>query len=285
MLDGAADHGRVADSSAAGGPGSVADMLRELPPARRRLALTVVGALLLVVLVGVGAVVVRSLGASTPVAQDRPGTVIAVAGYGGGTAGLKPIVDTLRAQGRRVLVLRPSAGGTGDLRVQARRLADLARREVDAGAPSVDVVGYSAGGVVARLFVRDEGGADVVRRVLTLGSPHHGTDVAALAAEAVGSCPTACEQLVPESDLLRRLDAGDETPAGPAWVTVRSHDDTTVTPVDSAELAGALNLLVQDFCPSARTGHGDLPGDPVTLAALAGTLGPEPPTRPSDVRC
>ena len=49
------------------------------------------------------------------------------------------------------------------------------------GTDSVDVVGYSAGGVIARLFVRDDGGDSVVRRVLTLGSPHHGTDVAALA--------------------------------------------------------------------------------------------------------
>ena len=65
------------------------------------------------------------------------------------------------------------------------------------GAASVDLVGYSAGGVIARLYVRDEGGASVVRRVLTLGSPHHGTDVAALATEVAGGCPTACEQLTP----------------------------------------------------------------------------------------
>ena len=78
---------------------------------------------------------------------------------------------------------------------------------------------------MARLWVRDGGGADMARRVLTLGSPQHGTSQAALGAEFAGSCPPACEQLVPESDLLRRLNAGDETPAGPLWATIRSTTD------------------------------------------------------------
>ena len=121
----------------------------------------------------------------------------------------------------------------------------------ETGAPSVDVIGYSAGGVVARLWVRDYGGAARARRVLTLGSPHHGTSQAALGRELAGGCPTACEQLVPDSDLLRRLNAGDETPDGPLWATVRSSGDQVVTPVDSAALDGAVNILVQDVCPGS----------------------------------
>ena len=83
---------------------------------------------------------------------------------------------------------------------------------------------------------------------LTLGSPQHGTNQAALGVEFAGSCPAACEQLVPDSDLLRRLNAGDETPAGPLWATIRSTTDQVVTPVDSAALSGALNIVVQDVC-------------------------------------
>ena len=122
------------------------------------------------------------------------------------------------------------------------------------------MIGYSAGGVVARLWVRDEGGAAVARRVLTLGSPQHGTSQAALGAELAGGCPTACEQLVPDSDLLRRLNAGDETPDGPLWATVRSTYDRVVTPVESAALDGAVNILVQDLCPGSTAAHGGLPG-------------------------
>ena len=133
--------------------------------------------------------------------------------------------------------------------------------------------------------MRDHGGAAVARRVLTLGSPHHGSSQAALGRDLAGGCPPACEQLAPDSDLLRRLNAGDETPDGPQWVTVRTDDDEVVTPVDSANLAGALNLLVQDVCPGSTTTHGGLPADPVVLAALSSVLGPELPRSPTEARC
>lgn len=234
------------------------------------------------------AVLVRVvLGRSDGVAdQSRPGAVIVVPGYGGSPDDVAPIVDALRRAGRTAIAFRPSAGGTGDLRVQARRLADLAESTIGrTGVASVDVVGYSAGGVIARIFVHDDGGDSVVRRVLTLGSPHHGTDVATLAAQAGGGCPTACEQMGTGSDLLRRLNAGDETPTGPEWITVRTEDDHTVTPVDSAELDGALNIDIQDLCHDATTSHGALPSDPVVLATLGSALGAGAPRVPSNVTC
>ena len=256
-------------------------MLEALSPQRRRLVLGVLVAVGVVVLALVATFVVRSVTRAGPVPQDQPGPVLLVPGYGGRTASLDPLAATLRAAGRAVTVVDLVGDGTGDLDAQADHLADVADQVLQAsGAPSVDVVGYSAGGVVVRLWVRDHGGAAQARRVLTLGSPHHGTSVAALGAEVAGGCPTACEQLLPDSALLRRLNAGDETPAGPAWATVRSDDDQVVTPTSSAALDGALNLRVQDLCPTATTPHGGLPGDPVVLAALRTTLGVALPTAP-----
>jgi hypothetical protein len=106
-----------------------------------------------------------------------------------------------------------------------------------------------------------------------------------LGAELAGGCPTACEQLVPDSDLLRRLNAGDETPDGPLWATVRSTFDRVVTPVESAALDGAVNIVVQDSCPASTAAHGELPGHPVTLSALTSVLGPEAPSPPTRVTC
>jgi triacylglycerol lipase len=230
-------------------------------------------------------VLVRNLG-DDPVDQAVPGPVIVVPGYGGDASDLDPLVERLRRDGRTVVAFEPTQGGTGDLRVQARRLADLATRTIDrTDSGSVDVVGYSAGGVIARLFVRDEGGASVVRRVLTLGSPHHGTEVAAIAQDVAGGCPTACEQLATGSDLLRRLNAGDETPAGPRWITVRTDADRTVTPSTSAELDGALNIDVQDVCDGSTTSHGELPGDPVVVATVRSALGAGAPRVPTSVTC
>ena len=230
--------------------------------------------------------IVRAVADRGGVDQSTPGPVLLVPGYGGDTDDLAPLVAALRSQGREAVVYEPTGNEQGDLREQARRLAVLAERTAAAhGAPSVDVIGYSAGGVIARLFVRDEGGDELVRRVLTLGSPHHGSEVAQTARDAAGGCPTACEQLVPDSELLARLNAGDETPDGPRWITLRTDNDTIVTPISSAALEGALNLRVQDFCATSQTSHGALPGDAVTLALLPTVLGKAPPEAPEPLDC
>ena len=261
-------------------------MLDALAPQRRRLVLGVAGVagvLLLVLLTGL---VVRAVGPVPAVPQEVPGPVLLVPGYGGDGSSLQALAAALRAAGRNAVVVPRVGDGRGDLDAQAVALAALATQvREETGAPSVDVVGFSAGGVVARLWVRDHGGGAVARRVLTLGSPHHGSSQAALGAGLAAGCPTACEQLVPDSDLLRRLNARDETPDGPAWVTLRSTADQVVTPVDSAALEGALNVVVQDLCPQAETSHAELPDHPVTRALLRSALGVDPPTPPRSVSC
>lgn len=261
-------------------------VLEALSPQRRRVVLGA-GVLILVLVAAVAVTaVVRSRSGSEPVPQDRPGPVLLLPGYGGNVGSLEPLAAALRSAGRTAVVVQPVGGGTGDLRTEAEHLGKVAADMLaGSGAASVDVIGYSAGGVVARLWVRDYGGDAMARRVLTLGSPQHGSSQAALGRDLTGGCPLACEQLAPDSDLLRRLNAGDETPAGPLWATVRSTSDQVVTPVDSAALAGALNVVVQEMCPGARTPHGDLPRDPVVLAALGSVLGVEPPRTPVGAPC
>ena len=278
--------GSFASGAGFGQSGHDGFVLDSLAPARRRTVLSVVALVALAVVGAVGYGVIDRLSGPGGADQTELGPVIVVPGYGGQASSVEPVVTALQAAGRDVTVLRPVGGGTGDLVAQAERLDDAARAAMEqADAASVDVVGYSAGGVVARLWVRGQGGADVARRVLSIGSPQHGTDIAALAVEVAGSCPTACEQLAPESDLLRGLNAGDETPDGPAWITVSSTSDRVVTPTESAELADALNIVVQDFCPASTTTHAQLPADPVLLAALQTTLGPAEPRIPIETAC
>jgi triacylglycerol esterase/lipase EstA (alpha/beta hydrolase family) len=249
-------------------------VLAGLSPARRRLLLAV--SVLVVALAALAAVLLTRVAApaAAPVSQERPGPVLLVPGYGGSTGSLQALADRLIASGRDATVVRLPGAGTGDL----GEAADALGEAVDAalartGADSVDIVGYSAGGVVARLWVAD-GGAGVARRVVTLGSPHHGTSLADLALDvAPGQCPVGCLQLGSDSDLLARLNAGDETPDGPTWVSIWTTQDQTVTPPESARLDGALNLPVQSVCSDAQVGHGDLPRNPlvqeIVLAELA----------------
>jgi len=264
----------------------VEDVFSSLAPARRRLVL---GALrvLTVAAVGLGALFVqRSSDAdSVAVDQNQLGPVLLVPGYGGSTGSLRALATRLAQAGRDATIVQLPGDGTGDLNAAAdalrvAALAGMART----GAPSVDLVGYSAGGIVARLWIAD-GGVDVTRRVVTLGTPNHGTDLAVLAGTvASNACPAACRQLATDSDVLRRLNADDETPAGPSWVSIWTTQDQTVTPPDTARLDGAINVPVQSVCANAAVSHGELPSAPLVQAMVLDQLragSPAPPT-PAD---
>ena len=255
-------------------------MLAGLSPARRRVLLALIA--LLTVTAAVLAAVLLSRPATTagPVPQTRPGPVLLVPGYGGATGSLQPLADLLVTGGRDATVVDLPGDGTGDLEESADAL-DVAATEALArtGEETVDVVGYSAGGVIARLWVAD-GHASLVRRVVTLGAPHHGTALADLAGSlAPGQCPEGCRQLAPGSALLAELNADDETPEGPTWVSIWTTQDETVTPPDSARLDGALNLTVQSVCPDARVGHGDLTRSPIVLPMVLAELGAGDPVQ------
>lgn len=248
---------------------------------------------LVVVAVASVTVVVRLVGrdhddtGTQAVAQDRPGPVLLVPGYGGSTSALEVLAARLRTSGRTAVVVALPGDGEGDLRSYVPVLDRAVRAAMAGGAPSVDLVGYSAGGVVARLY-EAAGGAAVTRRVVTLGSPHHGTGLASLGRTFLPAlCPEACQELVPGSSLLDALNVrrsgGDETPAGPQWLSLWTTVDQTVTPPDSARLAGAVNLPLQSVCPGATTTHSDLPRDPAVQGIVLDALGAGPLRAPA--RC
>ncbi len=243
--------------------------------------------LVIVVVVIATVAVLRGRTTITPVAQDQPGPVLLLPGYGGSVDGLQVLASSLRAAGRDVTVLTLPGGGTGDLTAQARTLgaaADAARTRT--GANSVDVVGYSAGGVVARIWARNLGGGAQARRIVTLGSPQHGTQLAVLAAGfAPQQCPLACQQLVPSSALLAALNAGDETPNGPQWVSLWTTLDQVVTPPESARLDGAVNIVLQDVCPASTVDHSGLPRDRLVGVLVAAELGAATAAQPGPGDC
>ncbi|SDD13015.1 Triacylglycerol esterase/lipase EstA, alpha/beta hydrolase fold [Geodermatophilus telluris] len=264
-------------------------MLAGLAPARRRLVLVLLA--LLLGAAGAATALLVARGSDTPapadpVSQEEPGPVLLVPGYGGNGASLGSLARRLTAEGRDATVVDVPDGGTGDLAVSAAALGAAAAAALErTGAGSVDVVGYSAGGVVARVWAAGSG-ADVARRVLTLGSPHHGTTLADLAERvAPGQCPEACRQLTTGSALLAGLNAGDETPEGPTWVSIWTTQDQTVTPPDSARLDGALNLTVQSVCAQAQVTHGRLPGDPLVQAMVLAELAAGDPVELGPADC
>jgi len=258
---------------------------------RRRVLVIAIGLVILAVAVA-GAVAVSGGGGNRAVgsgpdgpAQNRPGPVLLVPGYGGSTSALDVLADHIRATGRTATVLLLPGGGTGSLITDATVLNGAVTAALASGAPSVDVIGYSAGGVVALLWARRDDGAAKARRIVTLGSPFHGTELAAAAEAFVpDACPVACQQLVPGSTLLTSLDPGSA--AGlPRWLSLWTTDDKTVTPPDSARLAGAIDVAVQSVCPALRITHSQLPTSPAVIAMVLQAIGPGPMLHPSAADC
>jgi triacylglycerol lipase len=113
--------------------------------------------------------------------------------------------------------------------------------------------------------------------VVTLGSPHHGTEVAELAAQlAPGRCPLACQQLAPDSELLRALPAA--AVPGSRWVSIWTTRDDVVTPPSSGRLEGAVDVQLQQVCPNDRVDHSGLPDDRLVAGLVARAIAPQPLT-------
>jgi triacylglycerol lipase len=260
-------------------------VLSRLAPARRRFVLGVAAVLVaLAVVVGVIALTALRGRLVTPVDQSSAGPVLLVPGYGGSAASLQGLATRLREAGRDVTVVDLPDRAQGDLTTQADALgATAAQVRARTRAPSVDVVGYSAGGVVARLWTTEGGGAGQVRRLVMLGSPLHGTDVARLGTLVSGTCPTACQQLAPDSALLSRLDA-TALPPGVLGLSLWSTGDEIVQPPSSSVEDDLPSPSVQSVCPGSTVNHGGLPTDRVSQNIVLEALGtgPIPSLGPGD---
>jgi triacylglycerol lipase len=263
--------------------------LAALSPRRRWFVVLSLIAILAAVCAAVAPSVVADLADNPPPsgypAQDQPGPVLLVPGYGGATSSLTTLADRIRATGRQATVVSLPDGGIGDIATQASVLNGYVNAALR-GAASVDIVGYSAGGVVTLQWLEQYQGASKVRRVVTFGSPFQGTTVASAgAALDPAACPTACQQLIPGSSLLTRL--GDSVPnAGrPPWLSLWTTQDQTVVPPDSARLGGAVNVPLQSVCPDDQSAHGDLPTDSLVIGLVLRDLGTAPPVTPTAADC
>ncbi|MEV6848573.1 lipase [Actinoplanes sp. NPDC051411] len=251
-----------------------------MSPRRRFLLLGAAAtALILIIVLGIRLFANRADDGGPRPDQARPGTVLLVPGYGGSSTALNRLAENLTAAGRTAQVLSLPGDGTGDLLAQVETLNSAVRAARRDGSPSVDVIGYSAGGVVTRLWVDRDHGAESARRIVTLGSPLHGAKIAGVgAALAPDACPQACRELAPGSDILDSIDK--PLPTGLPWLSIWTTDDETVQPPDSARQDGAVNLPLQSICPSAQVSHSDLPTNPQITALVIKALGTDPLTAP-----
>src|SRR6185312_915916 len=94
----------------------------------------------------------------------------------------------------------------------------------------------SMGGLVARAYLRRHGHQHIAR-VITLGTPHHGT---ALAHLGPGS---NAAQMRRDSEWLGSLAASEANTQRTLFSSIYSVHDNIIAPQDSSELPGARNLV------------------------------------------
>ena len=85
-----------------------------------------------------------------------------------------------------------------------------------------------------------------------------------------------------------RIDSATQLPpmpARPRWLSLWTTDDQTVTPPDSARLAGALNVPIQSVCPAVQVSHSQLPTSPAVTAMVLQALGSGPVRAPTAADC
>jgi pimeloyl-ACP methyl ester carboxylesterase len=147
------------------------------------------------------------------------------------------------------------------------------------GHDRVHVVGHSLGGLIARYYVQKQGGDRRVESLVTLGTPHHGSVWAHVAATPL------IRQLRPGSPVIEQLDepaARCRTPI----TAIYSDLDQVVVPTSSGRCdhpdLRARNVLVRGV------GHMSLPRDRRVVDEVATTLagvcrGAAPPATASAV--
>jgi len=161
--------------------------------------------------------------------------VLLVHGYGCNSGYWVHLSARLRRAGISHLALDLEPIG-GSIDQYAERLhAALERLCQAAGSPRAIIVAHSMGGLASRAYLRRFGAARVAR-VITLGTPHHGTALANL-----GPGVNAREMQL-GSPWLAALAAAETAETRALFVSLWSHHDNIVAPQDSSFLPGARNI-------------------------------------------
>jgi pimeloyl-ACP methyl ester carboxylesterase len=148
-------------------------------------------------------------------------TVVFVHGYGGNPSCFLPLMSYLRAHGVRNFLFFSYQGNAG-IEKAAVALRQFIRERVRGG--RIDLVCHSMGGLVARLYLQELGGARRTNHCITIGTPVRGTYTAFWLPNRIG------RDLQPGSDLLRRIKTRRQLAATVRFVSVIGDRDQIVLP-------------------------------------------------------
>lgn len=215
--------------------------------------------------------------------QERPWPVILIHGTCD-TKGIWEILGVqLRADGWAVFAPDYGNRGTQSIPSSSQQLGAYIEAVLEVtGAEQAILIGHSQGGLLARYWMRIDGGADRVRHLICISSPNHGTTQGGIASRLVRGPrqesvmrsiidswfgPVGMEQIVGSEILLTVNRDGDLEP-GVSYTCIATRSDAVVVPPETCFLdprhapeGTVRNIYVQDFDRRAVVLHEDMPMD------------------------
>jgi len=155
-------------------------------------------------------------------------------------AAMAPLGRYLEARGWRPFAfdMVPNDGQVGFEALAKQVKAQVATVRAQTGAAKVDLVGFSLGGMVARVYLQELGGAAEVERLITISSPHNGSMTAYFRWNVLG------EELRPGSKVYQRLNADLSALSGLRHTVIWTPLDLMIVPAWSSQLPGAREVRI-----------------------------------------
>ena len=173
---------------------------------------------------------------------------------------MRHIAKHLRGLGWEVhdISLTPN-NGDGKLEVLAAQVADKIDRTFKSE-QSIDLIGFSMGGIVSRYYLQRLGGIDRVQRFITISTPHRGTVAANF------SLRPGCVQMRPDSDFMIDLNHDVQSLKQLNFTSMWTPFDLIILPPSSSQLGIGQEIMFPVIA------HPLMVSDPRCLAAISTAL-------------
>jgi triacylglycerol lipase len=172
-----------------------------------------------------------ALPASSVAAASGPDPVLLIHGWRSDASAWDVMVGRFATLDGRTVVAVTLPGNDNIVNGKYIRDQVNALKSGDSRWGHLDIVGVSMGGLSSRYYLKSLDGTSNVDAYVSLGTPQYGIRAACLLPQSQGG------QMCPSSTFLTSLNAGDDTPGTPRYMTLWGSSDTTV-PQSATKLDG-----------------------------------------------
>lgn len=192
-------------------------------------------------------------------------------------------IPGITSTGSGLLLPIGGLGAVSDSAAQLAHFVDLVRNAT--GAPKVDIVGHSQGGMLPNYYLKFLGGASKVGKLVGLAPSNHGTTLDGIVnlapyfpgvANLIYTVCQACRDQAVGSDFNRTMASRPDTVPGVSYTVISTVYDEVVTPWRTQFLNGpdVDDVVLQNHCPVSLVEHVGIAFSPTALHLVTNALDP-----------